>query len=70
MVQKDSLIVEKQSYIEKKYLEFYEKHGYIPKYLDVYNAKEVTNIAPSLTTRSNGAMGSGTLLIMEEDYKD
>ncbi len=42
----------------------------MPKYFDLYNAKEITDIAPTLTTSSNGAMGSGTLLIMEDDYKD
>lgn len=64
-VQKDSLVVEKQSWVEKKYAEFYEKHGYIPEYFDVYNGLELKNIAPTLSTRSNGAMGSGTVLIAE-----
>lgn len=53
-------------YVNKKYEEFYKKYGYLPKYFDVYNGREVTDIAPALTTRSNGAMGSGTILVIEE----
>lgn len=64
-VQKNSLVVEKQSWVGNKYVEFYEKHGYIPEYFDVYNGLELKNIAPTLSTRSNGAMGSGTVLIAE-----
>ena len=64
-VQKNSLVVEKQSWVGKKYAEFYEKHGYIPEYFDVYNGLELKNIAPTLSTRSNGSMGSGTVLIAE-----
>ena len=64
-VQKNSLVVEKQSWVGNKYVEFYEKHGYIPEYFDVYNGLELKNIAPTLSTRINGAMGSGTVLIAE-----
>lgn len=47
-------------------MEFYKKNGYIPKYFDVYNGLEVKKIAPTISTRSNGAMGSGTLLVVCE----
>lgn len=66
-VTKDSLVVEKQNptWLEKKYAEFYEKHDYIPEYFDLYNGREIIDFAPTQTTSSNGAMGSGTVLIME-----
>ena len=50
-----------------KYKDFYEKHGYLPKYFDVYNGLEVKDYAPTISTRSNGAMGSGTLLVICEN---
>ena len=49
-----------------KYLDFYKSKGYIPKYFDVYNGVEIDDIAPTISTRSNGAMGSGTLLVIQE----
>ena len=52
-------------WVNGKYEKFYEKHGYLPEYFDVYNALEVVDVAPTISTRSNGAMGSGTLLIIE-----
>lgn len=54
-------------YVNKKYKDFYEKHGYLPKYFDVYNGLEVKDYAPTISTRSNGAMGSGTLLVICEN---
>ena len=65
-VQKDSLIVENKSWIEKKYTEFYEKYGYIPGYFVPYNGTECTDYAPTLTANSNTSpTHSGTVLIME-----
>jgi hypothetical protein len=54
------------SWVNSKYETFYKKHGYLPKYFDIYNALEIIDIAPTISTRSNGAMGSGTLLVIEE----
>lgn len=65
-VQKDSLIVENKSWIEKKYTEFYEKYGYFPEYFVPYNGTECTDYAPTLTANSNTSpTHSGTVLIME-----
>jgi len=65
-VQKDSLVVEKQSWVEKKYAEFYKKHGYIPEYFVPYNGTECTDYAPTLTANSNTSpTHSGTVLIAE-----
>lgn len=69
-VNKDSLVVEieKQNptWLEKKYAEFYEKHGYIPEYFVPYNGTECTDYAPTLTANSNTSpTHSGTVLITE-----
>lgn len=67
-VQKDSLVVEKDNptWLEKKYAEFYEKHGHIPKYFVPYNGTECTDYAPTLTANSNTSpTHAGTVLIAE-----
>lgn len=51
-------------WVNDKYKEFYEKHGYLPEFFDVYNGLELKNIAPTLLTKSNGGMGSGTVLVI------
>lgn len=67
-VQKDSLVVENKSWLEKKYTEFYEKHGYIPEYFVPYNGTECTDYAPTLTANSNTSpTHAGTVLIAEID---
>lgn len=73
-VQKDNYIVvknnngdiENKSWLEKKYTEFYEKHGYIPEYFEPYNCREVQDYAPTLTTHSNmDTTRCGTVLIVK-----
>ena len=39
------------NYVNKKYTEFYKKHGYIPKMFNPYNCSEITDIAPTITTQ-------------------
>lgn len=59
------------SWLEKKYIEFYEKHGYIPKYFEPYNCREVKNYAPTLTAHSNCCSTfAGTTLIAEINKKN
>lgn len=70
-VQKDSLVVEKKSWLEKKYAEFYEKNGYIPEYFVPYNGTEVKDYAPTLTANSNTSpTHAGTVLIAEIDKEN
>lgn len=54
----------RSKWVNDKYKEFYEKHGYLSEFFDVYNGLELKNIAPTISTGSNGAMGSGTVLII------
>lgn len=72
-VQKDSLIVEKTkpTWLGKKYLEFYKKHGYVPQYFEPYNCREITDFAPTLATKSNmDQTKCGTVLIVEPRSKE
>ena len=67
-VQKDGLVVEKQSWLEKKYAEFYEKNGYFPECFEPYNCREIKDYSPTLTAHSNsGTTFAGTVLIAEID---
>ncbi len=53
-------------YIRKKYEEFYDKKGYIPKMFNPYNCSEIIDIAPTLATNCGGLTVSSTVLIIEE----
>lgn len=63
----DDFKITRSKWVNDKYEKFYKKNGYIPKYFDVYNGIEINDFAPTLSTRSNGSMGSGTLLILSSD---
>jgi hypothetical protein len=66
-IQIDDFKITRSKWVDDKYKKFYEINGYLPKYFDVYNGIEVKDFAPTLSTRSNGAMGSGTLLILSSE---
>lgn len=68
MIEFDKLT--RSKWVNDKYEKFYKENGYLPKYFEVYNELEITDIAPTLSTRSNGAMGSGTLLVIEEVFDE
>ena len=59
------------SFILKKYKEFYEKNGYIPKMFNPYHAKEITDVAPTITTYCGSTTSSATVLIVvgDEEWK-
>lgn len=57
-------------YVNKKYEEFYKKHGYIPEGFNPYNCTEINleeGIAPTLTTGCGSITGSSSLLIIMEE---
>ena len=66
-IQIDDFKITRSKWVDDKYKNFYEVNGYLSKYFDVYNGIEVKDFAPTLSTRSNGAMGSGTLLILSSE---
>ena len=47
-------------FVTKKYLEFYEKNGYIPKMFNPYNQTEITDICPTLSTQCGSTTSSAT----------
>lgn len=48
-----------ETFIQRKYKQFYEKNGYVPKMFNVYNSQEIRDIAPTLTTSCGTNSGSG-----------
>ena len=69
-VQKDNLVLEQKKgskeYVARRYREFIEKHGYMPKNFVAYNKMEVDDIAPTLTGQCSCPSGSSAVLMMEE----
>lgn len=53
-------------YIKRKYMEFYEKHGYIPKFFVPYNCAELKDFCHTLTVSTGNASGCGSCLVVEE----
>ena len=52
-------------YVNRKYTEFYNKYGYLPKIFNPYNCSEITDFAPTLTAQGDSITKSGTVLILE-----
>lgn len=55
----------KDTFITKKYKDFYKKNGYIPKMFNPYNCIEITDYSPTQTTCCGGTTTSATVLILE-----
>lgn len=55
-----------ETYLERRYREFYEKNGYIPKYFVPYNCAEVIDYAPTLATGCGTPGHISNMLIIEE----
>ena len=54
------------NYVNKKYTEFYKKHGYITKMFNTYNCSEITDIAPTITTQCGSMTSSSSICVIEE----
>ena len=68
-ISEDDFNLTHSKWVNDSYKKFYNKHGYLPQFLDVYNSIEIKDYACTQSTRSNGAMGSGTILIICENRK-
>lgn len=55
-------------YVNNKYKEFYEEHGYLPEMFNPYNKTEITDFAPTLTAQGDSMTKSGTVLIIDDLY--
>ena len=56
-------------YVNKKYEEFQEEHGYIPEFFNPYNRTELSDIAPTLTAQGESITKSGTVLKCDAQYR-
>lgn len=54
-------------WLGRKYLEFVERHGYIPKVFQPYNGADVSELAPTVTVSCGGSTTIGALYIIEEE---
>lgn len=54
-----------ESFVGRKYVEFYKKHGYIPKYLNAKNCREIDICAMTLCTSSGSATGIGGIIFFD-----
>ena len=48
-----------------KYIEFVEKHGYIPRVFQPYNCADVSDLAPTVTASCGGTTTIGALYLVE-----
>lgn len=53
-------------YINRKYEEFYKKHGYIPEMFNPYNCSEIIDYAPTITAAIGGGTTSADIWILKE----
>lgn len=58
------------TFVSKKYDNFIDKNGYIPKMFNPYNEMEVKDIASTQTTCCNSTTSSATVLIAENKWDD
>lgn len=52
-------------YVVKRYKEFIDKNGYIPEIFQPFNAYEVGDVIPTMTTSCGSATGKSSILIAE-----
>lgn len=52
-------------YVNRKYTEFYNKHGYLPIIFNPYNCSELGEYAPTPTSQGDSITKSGTVLVIE-----
>ena len=63
------IAIKEDTFVNKKYKDFYEKKGYVPDIFNPYNNIEIENVAPTITTQSGSTTTSSTVLIKEATTK-
>lgn len=58
--------VKEDSFIAKKYREFYEENGYIPDFFNPYNKTEIKDVSPTITSQCGSTGSTASVLIKEE----
>lgn len=51
--------------LERNYIEFYKKYGYLPEIFLAYYQREITDVCPTLTTECNQPGTSSGITIIE-----
>lgn len=54
-----------KGFVNKKYEEFYDRHGYIPEMFNPYNMSEIKKYSPTITTECGSTTSSASVLIMD-----
>lgn len=54
-----------ESFVGRKYAEFYQEHGYIPKNFNAKDCREITDYAPTLATGCGTAASIGSILFFD-----
>lgn len=54
-----------ETFIGRKYAEFYQKHGYIPKYFNAKNCVEITSCTRTLATSCGSGTGIGSIVFFD-----
>ena len=54
-------------FVERKYEEFYKKHGYVPEMFNPYNCAEIKEKSPTLTAEGTRISVSSSVLIKEQN---
>ena len=62
----ENILLPDSPYVRRKYMEFYEKHGYIPEFFQPYNCAEVIDYSNTLTISTGTPGGTGSCLVMDE----
>jgi site-specific DNA-cytosine methylase len=63
------IAIKEDTFVGKKYKEFYEEKGYIPDTFNPYNKTELGDVAPTITTQSGSTASSASILIKEATTK-
>lgn len=63
-------LIKENSYISKRYKEFFDKNGYVLKMFNPYNESEIKNIAPTQTANCGSITSSSTILKKEENNNE
>ena len=67
--EESATLIKEDTFVGKKYKDFYEKKGYVPDMFNPYNNIEIKNVAPTITTQSGSTATSSTVLIKEATEK-
>ena len=63
------IAIKEDTFVGKKYKDFYKENGYVPDFFNPYNNVEIKDVIPTITTQSASTTTSATVLIKEATTK-